>query len=571
MESGNGDGKPRTRIVIVGGVAGGASAATRARRVDAHAQITLIERGPAVSFANCGLPYHIGGEIADRDDLLVATPKLFRERFGIDVRTDTEAVAIDRAAKSVTLRRADGTEEHIEFDRLILATGAEPIVPPFVRRRYRNVASLWSLTDMDRIIETLSGRNDAKAVVIGGGFVGLEVAEQLIRRGVACTLVEQKPQVLQTLDPEMAIALANELRDQGVDLRLGESVTGLTVDDTEDDLVTGVELGEETLAAELVVLAIGVRPRTELARDAGLEIGEAGGVRVDPWMRTSDPSIFAVGDCVEYEHAVLGKATRVPLAGPANRAGRVAGAVAAGADARPMTPVCGTNVVRVFSKTAASTGLNETRCRGEGIACRSAFIQAPGHASYFPGAEPMLLKLVYTPSGKVLGAQAVGGAGVDKRIDVIATAIHFGGTVDDLAGLDLAYAPPFSSAKDPVHMAAFVACNDLESHPRIVPPDLDLDGFQVVDVRTTKEIERLPLDDAVHVPIDELSQRLASLDPERPTVTVCHSGKRAHVAACQLKSAGFRHVRNLTGGMLVRSRSADATNREPDDQTPSRT
>ena len=550
-----------TRIVVVGGVAGGASAATRARRTDASAVITLIEKGPAVSFANCGLPYHVGGEIADRDDLLVATPELFRDRFGIEVRTETEAIAIDRDSKSVTLRRPDGSRERLPYDKLILATGAEPIIPDFARGDFSNAGTLWSLGDMDHLLESVAGRPGGRVAVIGGGFVGLEMAEQLIRRGHPCTLVERGGQVLFTLDPEMALPLQQELLEKGVDLRLGVSVSRLVVDEASAGgtgargtgaRVTGIEIDGEALPVDYVVLAIGVRPRTELARAAGLEIGESGGVRVDDRMRTADPDIFAVGDCVEYPHAVLGRPTRVPLAGPANRAGRIAGTVAAGGEAAPMGPVCGTNVIRVFGKAAAGTGLSESQCRREGIACRSVFIQASNHASYFPGAESLLLKLIYAADGKILGAQAVGGEGVDKRIDVIATAIHFGGTVYDLAGLDLAYAPPFGSAKDPVHMAAFVACNDLESHPAVAAPDSELGRLQVVDVRTAGELERLPLPDAIHLPIDELPRRLAELDPGRETVTVCYSGKRAHVAACLLKNSGFRQVRNLTGGMLVR-------------------
>lgn len=553
-----------TRIVIIGGVAGGASAAARARRANASARITLIEKGPAVSFANCGLPYHLGGEIASRGDLLVATPKLFRERFGVDVRTETEAIAIDREAKLVALRLSDGTLEQLPYDQLILSPGAEPIVPPFVRGHYRNVTSLWSLSDMDRAIAALGDRESARTVVVGGGFVGLEVAEQLVRRGHHCTLIERNNQVLQVIDPELAKELEDELRSAGVVLRLGQSVTRLKTADVgaedaeageniDGDFVTAVEIGEESIPADLVVLAIGVRPRTKLAVDAGLDLGPSGGIRVDRWMRTSDPDILAVGDCVEYQHAVLGHPTLVPLAGPANRAGRIAGSVAAGQEVRPMGAVCGTHVVRVFSKTAAGTGLSESMCRAEGIECRSVYIQAHSHAAYFPGAESMLLKLTYSPQGKILGAQAVGGMGVDKRIDVIATAIHFGGSVADLAELDLAYAPPFGSAKDPVHMAAFVACNDLDAYPEVVPPQTVLDSFQVVDVRTSKELERMPLEGAIHAPIDALQEMLPKLDRERPTITVCHSGKRAHIAACFLRGSGFKEVRNLTGGMQVRS------------------
>ncbi len=541
------------QIVIIGGVAGGASAAARARRVNASANIMLIERGPDVSFANCGLPYHVGGEIESRDDLLVATPDLFRQRFGIDVRVNTEASAIDRRSRQVVVTNAEGQQERIRYDRLILSPGAQPIRPPFVSRPLENVTTLWSLADMDRVISQLEGKPQAKTIVIGGGFVGLEMAEQFAHRGLACTLVERIPQVLSTLDAEMAFPLAGALRDGGVNVRLGTEVQGI---ETDGDRAVGVVLADETLPADLVVLAIGVRPRTQLAAEAGLEIGPSGGIQVDSSMRTSDPNIFAVGDCAQYNHGLIGPAL-VPLAGPANRAGRVAGTVAAGGSSPPMHDVIGTSVVRVFGMTAASTGLNQRQCAASGIESRAVYIEATDHASYFPGAEAMTLKLVYSPEGKILGGQGIGGAGVDKRIDVIATAICCGGNVESLTGLDLAYAPPYGSAKDPVHMAAFVAANDLQECPAVIPPNAELDRQQVVDVRTAAERETLPIPGdpgSIHLPIDQLIDQTGKLDPNLPTITICHSGKRGHVAASLLKSSGFENVRNLTGGVLVRSR-----------------
>ncbi len=538
------------RIVIIGGVAGGASAAARARRVNAAAEILLIERGPSVSFANCGLPYHIGGEIAQRDSLLVATPKLFRERFGIDVQTDTEAIEINRDTKHVVVRRPSGDLESIAYDRLILSPGAEPIRPPFIDPNLQNVSTLWSLGDLDRVMQVIDSLAAPRCVVIGGGFVGLEVAEQIAHRGLACTLIERLPQLLRTLDPEMARPLVDEFQRNGVSVKLNTSVMGIL---SEGNLATSVQTDSGDCPADLIISAIGVRPRVQLAAAAGLELGPSGGVRVDDWMRTSDENILAVGDCVEYPHRVLGRPTLVPLAGPANRAGRIAGTIAAGGCCAPMRSVLGTSVVRVFGLTAASTGLTAAICDAEKISYRSVYIQAAHHASYFPGAASMTLKLVYQPDGMILGAQCVGGAGVDKRIDVIATAISFQGTVEDLAGLDLAYAPPYGSAKDPVHMAAFVACNDLADAPKIVAPDSDLSGYQVIDVRSARELEQLPLPGAIHIPVDEVLSNYSVLDPSRPTVTVCHSGKRAHVAASILKSVGFANVANLTGGMSVRS------------------
>ncbi len=541
--------QPR-RIVISGGVAGGASAAARARRVDASATITIFERGPSVSFANCGLPYHVGGEIASRDSLLVATPKLFRERFGIDVRTETEAVSINREQRQVLVRRSDGSLEKIAYDKLILSPGSEPIRPPFMDAKLVNVCTMWSLEDLDRVMEVVNHRTSPRCVVIGGGFVGLEVAEQLAHRGFDCTLIERNPQVLKTLDAEMARPLIATLEAGGVRVKLATAVLGI---ESENDMATAVDTDQGRFPADLVISAIGVRPRVKLAQGAGLELGPSGGVRVDGWMRTSDEHIFAVGDCVEYEHAVLKRPALVPLAGPANRAGRIAGTIAAGGTCEAMRPVLGTSVVRIFQSTAASTGLSAAMCDREGIEHRSVYIQAANHASYYPGAESLTLKLIYTSAGKILGAQCVGGEGVDKRIDVIATAIALGASVADLAGLDLAYAPPYGSAKDPVHMAAFVAGNDLAGTPKVVAPNIDLSDYQVVDVRSERELEQLPLPGAIHLPVDAVLRGHAGLDPKRPTVTVCHSGKRAHVAASILQSAGFADVANLTGGMAVRS------------------
>ncbi|QDT36971.1 FAD-dependent oxidoreductase [Stratiformator vulcanicus] len=539
------------RILIVGGVAGGASAATRARRCNESAEIVIFEKGPYVSFANCGLPYHVGGEIEDRDKLLVATPELFQQRFNIDVRVEHEVLSIDRENRSIKVRGPHG-ESNEPYDRLILSPGAEPIVPPFAKGTFKNVFNLWTMPDMDAILSRLGKAAPKRAVVVGAGFVGLEVVEQLQRRGLDVSLVEKSPHVLPPLDVEMARIVERELRDHEVDLHTGNGIAGLR---SNDGIASAAVLDDETnLEADLFILSIGVRPRTKLAADAGLEIGEARGIRVNESMQTSDPNIYAVGDAVEYEHGVLHRPARVPLAGPANRAGRIAGEHAATGRSSAMASVMGTAVVRVFEKTVALTGISETMAKREHKRVRSAIIRATNHAGYFPGAEPLVLKLIYEEGfGRILGAQCVGGEGVDKRIDVIATAMHFGATVEDLAGLDLAYAPPFGSAKDPVHMAAFVAANDLDARPPLLPPGTVLDGYQVVDVRTASEIETLPLKGAVHIPIDELRERANEIDPKRPTVVVCHSAKRAHVGAMLLCGLGFQDVRNLTGGMSIRS------------------
>ncbi|MFN3193644.1 MAG: FAD-dependent oxidoreductase [Aureliella sp.] len=541
----------RLRIVIVGGVAGGASAAARARRCNADAEITVLEKGPAASFANCGLPYHLGGEIEDRAKLIVASTELFWDRFRVRVRTGHEVTRIDREAKTVTGRTVGSDEEFkLPYDKLILATGSTPVRPPFMQSDIENVFQLWTLDDMDAILDFMKKRPVKKATVVGAGFVGLEVVEQLVRRDVSVTLVERGDQILKPLDYEMAQIVEKELHKAKVECRLGASVQELL---TTNQKCSAVKLDEESIATELVIVGAGVRPRTELAVDSGLAVGETGGVVVNKFCQTEDPDVYAVGDMCEYHHRVLDQRMRVPLAGPANKAGRVAGGHAARGDQETMPMVQGTAVVRVFEQTAASTGLNERQCRSAGVEHRSATIQATHHAGYFPGARGLTLKVVYQPDGKILGAQGVGPEGVDKRIDVVATAMHFGGTVYDLADLDLAYAPPFGSAKDPVHMAAFVAQNDLQQEPELVPYDADISGWQIVDVRSARELEKLPAEpDAIHIPVDELNDRFEELDPSRDTVTICHSGKRAHVAACLLKGKGFDRVANLNGGMSIR-------------------
>lgn len=551
------DSKQPPRIVIVGGVAGGASAAARARRVNADAEITIFEKGPAVSFANCGLPYHVGGEIAERSKLLVATPDLFWKRFRIAVKTHHEVVAIDRTSRTLRVicrNPADGssTERVAPYDRLILAPGAEPVRPPFAREMPANAFHLWTLSDMDHLLMYIATHRVQRALVIGAGFVGVEVVEQFHSRGLHVDLVERNPQVLTRLDPVFAKMVSQHLESKGVRVLTGESVSSLELSDGRATVAV-LESGKR-VETDLVVIGAGVRPRTALAVGAELAIGPMGGIEVNDFMQTSDPSIYAVGDAVEYTHAVTGTKGLNPLAGPANRSGRIAGEHAGRGCSQPMGGVLGTSIVRVFDLTAASTGLNEQQLAKSQTPFRTAIVQAASHASYFPGAQSMQLKLLYAPQdGRILGGQAVGGEGVDKRIDVIATAMAFQGTVYDLAKLDLAYAPPYGSAKDPIHMAAFTAINDLCATPKLLTPDAELEGFQIVDVRTDRERQQLPLPDAIAIEVDALADRWKELDPALPTVVVCHSGKRAHVGACWLASKGFRDVANLTGGMSIRS------------------
>lgn len=540
-------------ILVVGGVAGGASAAARARRVNEHARIIIFERDAHISFANCGLPYYIGGEITDREQLLVANPRLFYERFRIEARVQQEVIAIDRAAKSLRVRDLHtGATYEEPYDKVILSPGATPLVPPIPGVKARGVFTLRNIDDMDRIVAALP--DIARAVVVGAGYIGLEMVEQLIRRGAEVTLVELRDQVMPLFDREIAEPLHREIERHGVRLELGR---GLASIDAPDGSVTGVTLaGGTQIPAELVIIGIGVRPNVELAIESGLTIGVSGGIATDGVMRTSDPDIYAVGDASEYAFGPTGERTRVPLAGIANRTGRLAGEHAARGSSRRAPAAWGTSVVRAFGYGAGIAGLSLRAARKAGFDAGAAHIVSYHHASYYPGAAPLALKLVYERGGgRVLGAQVVGAAGVDKRLDVIATLMHFRGTVEDLAELDLAYAPPFGSAKDPLHMAAFVAQNDLDGLAPLIQPDADLSDYQVLDVRDGDELESLPLPQAAHarhIRLDELRGRLGELDPSRPTVVSCKSGQRAYVAARILAQHGFTRVFNLSGAAAMR-------------------
>ncbi len=551
---------PPLRIVIVGGVAGGASAATRARRINEHAQIILLEKDEHISFANCGLPYYVGGEIADRAKLLVATPELLERRYRIDVRTRQEAVAIDRAAR--TLRVVDhqtGEAYDQPYDKLILSPGASPIVPRIEGVDAPNVMTLRNIADVDRIKAAATDPRPGRAAVIGAGYIGLEMVEQFVGLGIDVTLVELQDQVLPLMDAEMAQPLRDALESHGVEVRLGDGIAAVT---TENGRARAVRLNSgAVIDADLVILGIGVRPNSGLAAAAGIAVDDAGAIVTDAHQRTSDPDIYAVGDAAQYRYGPTGTSMRVPLAGPANRAGRLAGEHAAAGRSAPMPPVYGTAIVRVFEQTAAMTGLTLKQARRLGAPPAAVTVIANHHVGYYPGARPITLKLVYDPaSGAVLGAQAVGEQGVDKRIDVIATLMAMKGTVRDLAGVDLCYAPPFGAAKDPVHMAAFAACNDLDGGARFLQPDDDLSGYQVVDVRTPGEVRKTPLAEADHaaaVPLDALRDRLDELDPDRPTVVSCASGLRSYVGARILMQHGFKDVYGLSGGATLRARALE--------------
>jgi len=537
------------RLIIVGGVAGGASAAARARRLSEDAEIVMFERGPDVSFANCGLPYHIGGIIAERSKLLVTTPEMLRQRFRLDVRTRTSVESIDRTRKVVTVRDLvtnQVTEE--KYDKLLLAPGAAPIRPPLPGVDLPGIFTLRNLPDVDRIKEIVD-RGAKHVVVVGAGFIGLELVENLIHRGVQTTLVELNDQVLPPLDKEMTTPILDVLKSKGVNVRLGDSADAFEL--CSEGLRVRLKSGEQ-LTAQMVILGVGVRPENKLAVDAGLEVGPRGGIRVNDRLVTSDPDIYAVGDAVEIRDFVTGDPAQVPLAGPANRQGRIAADNIFGRDSR-YRGTQATAILGLFGKTAALTGQSEKSLQRSNRPFRKIYIHPAHHAGYYPGAEGMTIKLLFEPeTGRVLGAQAVGGAGVDKRIDIIAVAIQAKMTVYDLEEMELSYAPQFGSAKDPVNMAGFVAGGLLRGdHPQV---DLEeavkavaSGDAALVDVRTPTEYAAGHIPGAVNIPVDELRTRLGELPRDRDLVVYCQVGQRGYLATRILLQNDFT-VRNIGGG-----------------------
>lgn len=527
-------------IVIIGGVAGGMSAATRLRRLDESASITVIEGSGHVSFANCGLPYHVGGVIEARDALLLQTPASLKTRFNLDVLVHTEAVAIDRERRVVTVRSTDsGAQQELPYDALVLSPGARPVRPPLPG--IERALSLRDIEDMDAIVAGVAGARTA--VVIGGGFIGVELAENLVHRGLSVAVVEAMPQVMTPLDPELAELVHDRMRAAGVDLRLGAAVTAIGA--TEVELSTGA-----SLPADLVIAAIGVRPDTSLAAAAGLRVGPRGGIEVDEALRTSDPAIYAVGDAVEKRDAIDAGPTLVPLANTANLQGRRVADIIAGRAAADR-PVLGTGIVGVFGLTVATTGWNEKRLVAAGRRYRAIHTHPASHAGYYPGGGQLHLKLLVDPAtDAILGAQGVGVDGVDKRIDVIATAMTGGVTASALAELELAYAPQYSSAKDPVNMLGYIAENLREGVARTVQwHELGSYDGALVDVRTPAEFARGAIPGAINLPVDELRERADEL-PAGPLVVHCQVGLRGHVAQTLLSQLG-RDVVNLDGGYLT--------------------
>jgi NADPH-dependent 2,4-dienoyl-CoA reductase/sulfur reductase-like enzyme/rhodanese-related sulfurtransferase len=538
------------KLLIVGGVAGGASAAARARRLAEDAEIVLFERGPDVSFANCGLPYYVGGEIAQREKLLVVTPERLQKRFRLDVRTRTSVEAIDRATKKVRAQDlTTGREYEESYDKLILAPGAAPLRPPIPGIDLPGIYTLRNLQDVDRIKQTVD-RGVRQTVVVGAGFIGLELVENFVRRGIGTTVVELQDQVLPPLDKEMTQPIVEQLAGQGVAVILGQSAEAFE-QATDGALRVRLKSGE-TLPAELVVLGVGVRPENQLAAAAGLDVGPRGGIRVNEQLQTSDPDIYAVGDAIEVTDFVLGTPTQVPLAGPANRQGRIAADNIFGGSSR-YRGTQGTAIVRVFELTAATTGASEKTLRRAGREFRKVYVHPGSHAGYYPGAQPMTLKLLFDPSsGKLLGAQAVGGDGVDKRIDVLAVAIQAGMTVFDLEEMELAYSPQYGSAKDPVNMAGFVAAGLLRGdHPQTYIEDVwsapEESRPCLLDVRSPEEFAAGHIPGAANIPIDDLRSRLGEVPRDRQIVAYCQVGQRGYLATRILQQAGLR-VANLAGG-----------------------
>ncbi len=543
------DSSAHLSVVVVGGVAGGASAAARLRRRNEFASITVVERGGDVSFANCGLPYYIGGEITDRGRLALQTPRSLEAMLGLRVLTRTEALSIDRAAKTVRVRDLEsGEEKDLSYDKLVLAPGASPLRPPLPGIEDPRIHTLRTLQDMDGLREAaLTAR---KCVVIGAGFIGLEMAEQLHHLGKHVSLVELQSQVLPQLDPEMTRPIERVLRGKGVDVRLSDSVTGF---ENGDQLRVKLSSGA-VLDADLVLLSIGVRPESALAREAGLALGSRGHVLVDGFLRTSDPDIYAVGDVVEHVDPVLGKPAAVPLGGLANRQGRVAADhIADPEHAFPYPGSLGTAIVRVFDAVAAVTGWTEKRLRAENVPFLSVRVNELHHAGYYPGAQPMTVKLLWSPGdGRVLGAQAVGTEGVDKRMDVLATAITGRLTIDQLSHLELSYAPPFGSAKDPVNLAGFAATNVRDGLVNLLwELPSESSGIQLVDVRPAALFAAHPTPGARNIPLAEFRARCHELDPNRPVATLCAFGKTSYFAARILMQRGFREVYSVTGGLRV--------------------
>ncbi|MCR5665593.1 MAG: FAD-dependent oxidoreductase [Eubacterium sp.] len=540
------------KTVIIGGVAAGASCAARLRRLKEDEEIVLLERGEYISYANCGLPYHVGDVIEERDNLLVMKKQVMQQRFKIDVRDRSEAIAIDSRAGQVTIRDGEGKEYQESYDNLLIATGSSPFRPNVEGIDSDKVKSLWTVSDTDQIKGYIKQHGAKSVAVIGGGFIGLEMAENLHHLGLEVTIVQSPKQVMKQLDFEMAELLHKTIKKQGVKLILEDGVAGFT--DHGDNLTITLRSGNQ-FDADFAILSIGVRPNSQIAKEAGIAVNEKGGIIVDDRMRTSAPHIYAAGDVVEIDDFVLGDRTMIPLAGPANKQGRIVADNIAGKDTA-YQGTQGSFVIKVFDLTAASTGANEKVLAAKGYEkgkdYETVLITQNSHAGYYPGAKPLYLKLIFSLDGsKIYGAQVVGQEGADKRLDTIGTAMRFGASVKDLTNLELAYAPPFSSAKDPVNMAAYVAENVINGYVKIAAWDeIETNKDAVIlDVREKTELQGFAFDGAINIPLGQLRDRIGELDPGKEYIIMCGIGVRAYNASRLLEQHGITNTKIYPGGV----------------------
>jgi len=538
------------KVVIVGGVAGGASAATRLRRLDEEAEIIMLEKGEFISFANCGLPYYIGDIIKDKGDLIVQTPENMRERYNIDVRVNSEVTKIFPDKRMIEVHDIANNRVYTEtYDKLILSTGAGPVKPELPGIDSPRIFTLRNIPDTYKIKEFVDKTKPKRAIVIGAGFIGIEVAENLYERGVKVTVIELADHVIGPLDYDMAALVHQHLKSKGVEFYLKDAVKSFV--DTDSYIIAELTSGR-SIKADMAIIGIGVKPETRIAQSAGLKLGKTGGILVDKFMRTSDPDIYAVGDAVEVTDFVSGAPALMPLAGPANKQGRIAANNICGME-ESYDGTQGTSIVKVFDIAVAITGNNERTLKKNGIEYEKSFTHSSSHADYYPGALPMTIKLLFAKKdGKILGAQIIGYGGVDKRIDVIATAIRAGMTVFDLEKLELAYAPPYSSAKDPVNVAGYVASNILKNDCNVFHWDqvdkIDRSKSILIDVRTRREYNRGTIEGAVNIPLDELRKRLDEIPNDKEIYIFCHAGLRGYVAYRILVQKGYKNVWNLSGG-----------------------
>ncbi len=535
--------------VIIGGVAGGATAAAAIRRTDESAEIVLLEKGEYISYANCGLPYYIGDVINDRNNLFVQTPQSFKKRFNVDVRVRNEVIAIDTETKTLKVRKADGTEYPENFDKLLLSPGANPVRPPLEGINLEGIFTLRDVRDTDNIKNYLKSHDVKEAVVVGGGFIGLEMAENLHHSCTNVSIVEQADQVMAPLDYSMALQVHQHLLDKGVSLHLKQGVERFSKEGNQIKLHLNTG---NTILADIVILSIGVRPSTKLAADAGLKIGEAGGILVDDFLQTSAKDIYAVGDAIEFPHPLTGKPWLNYLANPANRQGRIVADNMVSGNVTKYEGAIGTSIAKVFDLTVGATGLPAKRLKMLNIPYQSSWTHSNSHAGYYPDALPMSIKLTFAPSsGKIFGAQIVGYDGVDKRIDQIALLIKKGGTVYDLMKLEHAYAPPFSSAKDPAAIAGYVANNIIRGAMPVITwreiGNINRDETLLLDVRTREEFEMGAIPGFINIPLDEIRDRLTEIPHDKQIVTLCAIGLRGYLATRILIGAGYK-VRNLAGG-----------------------